>query len=135
MLNIKNGKNMFSLRICRKSQFIKILSILQYEYVRIVIIFGRVSYYFNRWDSWAIYRLLKVGPDSAFFLMYTITCSVSLGTILASKRCEPWLGEISMSKLRKLTGHLYSKGLIWGKRFVINARWLMNHLQIFVQIV
>ncbi len=67
--------------------------------------------------------------------MYTINCSVSLGTILASKRCEPWLGKISMSKLRKLTGHIYSKGLIWGKRFVISARRLMNHLQIFVRSV
>ena len=64
--------------------------------------------------------------------MYTINCSVGLGTILTSKRCEPWLGKISISKLRKLTEHLYSKGLIWGKEFVINARQLINHLQKFV---
>ena len=134
---------MFSLRICRKSRFIKILSILQYEYVRKKQTFhklvrrsqdifscGNIDSN-NLWDSVVLFQplrqlsdlsALKVGPDSAFFLMYTITCSVSLGTILASKRCEPWLGKISMSKLRKLTGHLYSKGLIWGKRFVINAR-------------
>ena len=64
--------------------------------------------------------------------MYTINCSVGLGTILTSKRCEPWLGKISVSKLRKLTEHLYSKGLIWGKKFVINAKRLINHLQKFV---
>ncbi len=67
--------------------------------------------------------------------MYTINCSVSSGTILASKRCEPWLGKTSMSKLRKLAGHLYPKGLIWEKKFVINVRRIMSHLQKTVQIV